>query len=55
MFFTEAQLGLELAELGFRRMELVDIEKLNALYFTGRADGLKLSPVGIGMLATAWV
>ena len=55
LFFTEEQLGVELAEIGFRRMDLVNTEKLNELYFQNRADGLKLSPVGIGMLATAWV
>ena len=55
LFFTEAQLGVELAEIGFRRMELVNTDRLNQLYFQNRADGLKLSPVGIGMLATAWV
>ncbi len=55
LFFTEAQLGVELAELGFRRMEFVNTDRLNQLYFQNRADGLKLSPVGIGMLATAWV
>ncbi len=55
LFFTDAQLGVELAELGFRRMELADTDRLNELYFQNRADGLRLSPVGIGMLATAWV
>ena len=55
LFFTAAQLGVELAEIGFRRMELVDTDRLNELYFHNRADGLKLSPVGIGMLATARV
>jgi hypothetical protein len=33
----------------------VDSDGLNELYFKDRADGLKLSPVRIGMLATAWV
>jgi methyltransferase (TIGR00027 family) len=55
LFFTEAQLGVELAELGFRRMELADTQRLNELYFRDRTDGLRLSPVGLGMLATAWV
>ena len=55
LFFTDAQLGVELAELGFRRMEHADTDRLNELYFQNRADGLRLSPVGIGMLATAWV
>jgi methyltransferase (TIGR00027 family) len=55
LFFTPGQLESELHELGFHRFEQTDIDKLNELYFTCRADGLKLSPVGIGMLATAWV
>jgi hypothetical protein len=28
---------------------------LNAMYFSGRSDGLKLPTPGLGMLATAWV
>jgi hypothetical protein len=41
--------------IGFSRIEQVDSERLNELYFRNRADGLRISPVGIGMLATAWV
>jgi methyltransferase (TIGR00027 family) len=55
LFFTEAQLGVELAELGFQRMELAGTDKLNEMYFQNRSDGLKLSPVRVGTLATAWV
>jgi hypothetical protein len=33
----------------------VNSAQLNEIYFKGRADGLKLSAVGLGMLATAWV
>jgi len=55
LFFTPAQLETELRAAGFGRIEQVDSERLNELYFQNRADGLKLSPVGIGMLATAWV
>jgi methyltransferase (TIGR00027 family) len=55
LFFTDPHLGAELAELGFRKLELADTDRLNELYFHNRADGLKLSPVRIGMLATAWV
>jgi O-methyltransferase involved in polyketide biosynthesis len=55
LFLTPAQLEMELWAAGFRRVEHVDTERLNELYFQNRADGLKLSPVGIGMLATAWV
>jgi methyltransferase (TIGR00027 family) len=55
LFFTPAELEAELSAAGFQRTEQVDFEKLNELYFQNRADGLKLSPVGLGMLATAWV
>jgi methyltransferase (TIGR00027 family) len=55
LFFTPAELEAELSAAGFGRTEQVDFEKLNELYFQNRADGLKLSPVGLGMLATAWV
>jgi hypothetical protein len=45
----------ELRGAGFRRMEELDSDRLNELYFKDRADGLKLSAVKLGMLATAWV
>jgi methyltransferase (TIGR00027 family) len=54
LFFMPDQLGSELRQAGFQRIEQADHDALNALYFQDRADGLKLSPVGIGMLATAW-
>jgi len=54
LFFTPVQVEAELRSAGFQRVEQVDHDGLNELYFRGRADGLKLSPVGIGMLATAW-
>ena len=55
LFFTPEQLEREIRVLGFRRIEQADTERLNELYFRDRADGLRLSPVGVGMLATAWV
>lgn len=55
LFFTPDQMDSELRRAGFQRSEQIDYNDLNALYFKARADGLKLSPVGIGMLATAWV
>lgn len=55
LFFTSDQVESELRGAGFRRVEQADHDRLNALYFHDRADGLKLSPVGIGMLATAWI
>jgi hypothetical protein len=33
----------------------LDYEQLNLRYFNNRADGLKLSPVKLAMLTTAWV
>ena len=33
----------------------LDSAELNDVYFSNRSDGLKLSPLGLGMLATAWV
>lgn len=55
LFFTPQTQDSELRRAGFGRVEQVDSEKLNELYFTNRADGLKLSALGLGMLATAWV
>ncbi len=55
LFFAPGQLEAELRSAGFRGVEQADHERLNALYFTNRADGLRLSPVGVGMLATGWV
>jgi methyltransferase (TIGR00027 family) len=55
LFFAADELESELRRAGFNRFEQVDSDRLNDLYFKDRADGLKLSPVRIGMLATAWV
>jgi methyltransferase (TIGR00027 family) len=55
LFFATDELEKELHTAGFHRIEQVDSDRLNGLYFKDRADGLKLSPVRIGMLATAWV
>ena len=55
LFFTPQELEAELHRAGFERMEQVDAERLNELYFEGRADGLKLSSSDLGKLATAWV
>ena len=45
----------EVRAAGFNRIEQFDTDCMNEAYFKGRADGLKLSPVRVGMLATAWV
>lgn len=55
LFFTPEAMEDELRRAGFSRSEQVDSDRLNELYFRNRADGLKLSPVRVGMLATAWV
>jgi methyltransferase (TIGR00027 family) len=55
LFLAPDELERELRCAGFRRMEQVNPDRLNELYFQNREDGLKLSPVRIGMLATAWV
>lgn len=55
LFFTPEALDAELRDAGFHRVEQLDYDQLNALYFKDRADGLKLSAVGLAMLATAWV
>ena len=55
LFLAPNELERELRQAGFKRIEQVDSDGLNELYFKDRADGLKLSPVRIGMMATAWV
>ncbi len=55
LFFAPEELEEELRCAGFKRTEQVDHDRLNELYFKGRKDGLKLSPVRVGMLTTAWV
>ena len=55
LFFTPETMALELAWAGFQRIEQLDSDDLNERYFKDRADGLKLSSVKLGMLATAWV
>jgi methyltransferase (TIGR00027 family) len=55
LFFTPGHIESELRAQGFHRIEHADSERLNQLYFRERADGLRLSPAGLAMLATAWV
>jgi len=55
LFFTPAELEAELRRAGFQRVEQLGFEQLNERYFKERADGLKLSPLGLSMLVTAWV
>jgi len=55
LFLTQEALEAELEQAGFGRVEQLNYDQLNAIYFKDRADGLKLSAVGLAMLATAWV
>jgi methyltransferase (TIGR00027 family) len=55
LFFMPEEMEREVHCAGFQRMEQVDAERLNELYFKNRADGLKLSGAGLSRLATAWV
>jgi methyltransferase (TIGR00027 family) len=55
LFFTPEEMEAELRRAGFKRMEQLDSDGLNELYFKDRADGLKLSPVKLGRVVTAWV
>jgi methyltransferase (TIGR00027 family) len=55
LFFTPDTLEKDLRHAGFHRIEQLDSDHINELYFKNRADGLKLSPVNLAMLVTAWV
>jgi methyltransferase (TIGR00027 family) len=55
LFFTPEEMEAELRTAGFHQIEQLDYEQLNEGYFNNRADGLKLSPVKLAMLVTAWV
>jgi methyltransferase (TIGR00027 family) len=55
LFFTPDALQAEVSDAGFLRLEQLDSGRLNEIYFKARADGLRLSAVGLGMLVTAWV
>jgi methyltransferase (TIGR00027 family) len=55
LLFAPEQLERELRLAGFAQIEQLGGAELNALYFHGRSDGLKLPDPGLGMLVTAWV
>ncbi len=55
LLFTPEELERELRQAGFESIEQWNSGQLNAIYFTGRRDGLKLSEPGLGMLVSAWV
>ncbi len=54
-FFAPEKLEVLLRECGFSRVRHADAAALNALYFDGRADRLKLSRESIGQMVAAWV
>jgi methyltransferase (TIGR00027 family) len=47
LFFTAESLEAELRQAGFHRFQQLNYDQLNEMYFKDRADGLKLSPVGL--------
>ena len=53
LFFDPAALAGDLARLGFRDIEDLGCDEINARYFAGRSDGLAVS--GGGHLLSAWV
>jgi methyltransferase (TIGR00027 family) len=55
LFFTPEALEEELRRAGFHGFQQLDFDDLNQRYFRDRADGLKISPLGLGRVATAWV
>jgi methyltransferase (TIGR00027 family) len=55
LFFTPEELETELRRAGFHTIDFADSNRLNALYFGNRSDGLKLPAEGLGMIAVAWV
>jgi methyltransferase (TIGR00027 family) len=54
LFFHPAKLQDELKELGFHRTEFLQRDEINARYFGGRSDDLKVRG-GLGHLMGAWV
>jgi methyltransferase (TIGR00027 family) len=55
LFFTPETMAAELSRAGFHRIEQLNSDQLNEIYFKDRADGLKLSAVRLGVVVTAWV
>ena len=51
-FFTPTQLAAKLTALGFHHVRDLDPRALNATYFSGRTDGLRVSSVGHVMIAS---
>ncbi len=55
LFFTPETMASELCRAGFHRIEQLNSDDLNEIYFKNRADGLRLSAVKLGVLVTASV
>jgi methyltransferase (TIGR00027 family) len=55
LFFTPQALETELRQAGFQHIEQLDTDAINQRYFHARADGLTLSPLGLGRMVTARV
>ena len=55
LFFAPDEMEAELNRAGFHRVEQAGTAELNARYFAGRKDGLRLSTGDLGRLAMAWV
>jgi methyltransferase (TIGR00027 family) len=53
LLFKPDDLEAELHGAGFRSVETIGADELNARYFAGRSDGLMLPSPGLGMIATA--
>lgn len=51
-FLAPATLTARLASLGFHDIRDLSAEELNARFFSGRSDGLRVSPVGRVMIAS---
>ncbi len=54
LYFRLNELAHELTNMGFQGTEILDTEEINARYFKGRADGLRVRG-GLGQLMAAWV
>jgi methyltransferase (TIGR00027 family) len=54
LFFKPDELAPDLKGLGFHEVEILAAEQINARYFSGRADGLRVGG-NLGRLACAWV
>ncbi len=55
LFFAPEEMDRELRHAGLQRAEQVGTTELNALFFDGREDGLRLSTADLGRLVVAWV